>query len=97
MNIFRKETADQWSTTAIMPWPCAFTIYVVDLFQIIEKHIPEAQVYADDHQAYLSFRRIPFTNQTASVTAIKNCVVELRSWMISNMLMVNDSKTESWL
>ena len=26
--------------------------------------------------------------------AIENCVAELRSWMISNMLMVNDSKTE---
>ena len=34
------------------------------------------------------------TNQTASVTVIKNCVAELRSWMISNMLMMNDSKTE---
>ena len=46
------------------------------------------------HQVYLSFRPIPSTNQTASVAAIENCVAELRSWMISNMLMVNDSKTE---
>ena len=68
--------------------------YVADLFQIIEKHLPEAQGYADDHQVYLSFRPIPSTNQTASVTAIENCVAQLRSWMISNMLMVNDSKTE---
>ena len=74
--------------------PVLFTIYVADLFQIIEKHLPEAQGYADDHQVYLSFRPIPSTNQTASVTAIENCVTELRSWMISNMLMVNDSKTE---
>ena len=74
--------------------PVLFTIYVADLFQIIEKHLPEAQGYADDHQVYLSFRPIPSTNQTASVTAIENCVAELRSWMISNMLMVNDSKTE---
>ena len=34
------------------------------------------------------------TNQTASVTVIKNCVAELRGWMISNMLMVNDSQIE---
>ena len=33
-------------------------------------------------------------NQTDSVTAIENCVAELRSWMISILLMVNDSKTE---
>ena len=50
--------------------------------------------YADDHQVYLLFRPIPSTNQTASVTAIENCVAELRSWMISNLLMVNDSKTD---
>ena len=74
--------------------PVLFTIYVADLFQIIEKHLPEAQGYADDHQVYLSFRPILSTNQTASVTAIENCVAELRSWMSSNMLMVSDSKTE---
>ena len=71
-----------------------FTIYVADLFQIIEKHLPEAQGYADDHQVYQSFRPIPSTNQTALVTAIENCVAELRRWMISNMLMVKDSKTK---
>ena len=74
--------------------PVLFTIYVADLFQIIEKHLPEAHGYADDHQVYLSFSPIPSTNPTASVNAIENCVTELRSWMISNMLMVNDSKTE---
>ena len=74
--------------------PVLFTIYVADLFQIIEKHLPEAQGYADDHQVYLSFRPIPSTDQTASVTAIENCVAELRNWMISNILMMNDSKTE---
>ena len=71
--------------------PLQFTIYVADLSQIIEKHVPEAQGYTDDHQVYLSFRPIPSTNQTA----IENCVAELRSWMISSMLMVNNSKTES--
>ena len=70
------------------------TIYVADLFQIIEKHFPKAQGYADDQQVYLSFRPIPSTNQTALVAAIENCVAGLRSWMISIMLMVNDSKTE---
>ena len=77
-----------------MPGPVLFTIYVADFFQIIEKHLPEDQGYADDHQVYLSFRPIPSTNQTASVTAIENCVAELRSWIITNMLMVNDNKTE---
>ena len=33
--------------------PVLFTIYVADLFQIVEKHLPEAQGYADDHQAVI--------------------------------------------
>ena len=60
----------------------------------MERHLPEAQGFADDHQVCLSFRSIPPTNQTDSVIAIENCVAKLRSWMISNMLMVNDIKTE---
>ena len=42
-----------------------FTIYVADIFQIIETHLPEAQGYADDHQVCLSFRPNLSTNQTA--------------------------------
>ena len=63
-------------------------------FNLVFTWWTEAQGYANDHQFHLSFRPIPSTNQTASVTAIENCVAEVRSWMISNMLMVNDSKTE---
>ena len=63
-------------------------------FQIIEKRLPEAQACADEHQVYLSFRPIPSTNQTAPATAIENCAAELRSWMISNMLMVDGPKAE---
>ena len=69
-------------------------LFTIWLFQVPLQHNREAQGYADDNQVYLSFRPIPSTNQTASVAAIENCVAELRSWMISNMLMVNDSKTE---
>ena len=74
--------------------PVLFTVYVADLFQIIQKHLPEAHGYADDHQVYLSFRPLPLTNQQAAVKAMENCICELRRWMISNWLMVNDSKTE---
>ena len=41
-------------------------------------------------------RSIPSTNCTASVTAIEDGVAELRCWVISNMLMVDDSKMESF-
>ena len=65
-----------------------FIIYVANLFQIIERHFLEAQGYADDHQVYLTFRPISSMNKTDSDTAIEIYLAELRSWMISNLLMV---------
>ena len=47
--------------------PVLFTIYVADLFQIIEKHLPEAQGYADDHQVYLSDPFLPRIKQPQSL------------------------------
>ena len=74
--------------------PMVFTNYVADLFHTIGRHLAEAQRFAVDHQIYLSFRPIPSTNQNDSITVVEDCVSKLRSWMISNMLMVNDSKRE---
>ena len=74
--------------------PCCSPSMLPTFFQIIEKRLPEAQACADEHQVYLSFRPIPSTNQTAPATAIENCAAELRSWMISNMLMVDGRKAE---
>ena len=93
-TLSEKNTADHWSTTWILSWPCAVHHLYCRPVSDHRKAPPEAQGYADDHQVYLSFRPIPSTNQTNSVTAIEKCMAELRSCMISNMLMVNDRKTE---
>ena len=77
-----------------LPLALCCSPYICRPFPDHRKAPPKAQGYADDHQVYLPFRPIPFTKQTASVTTIENCVVKLKSWIISNMLMMNDSKTE---
>ena len=89
------QSADHWSTTGIMPWPCAVHHLCCRHFPDHRKGPPRSpRLCRRPSSVYLSFRPIPSTNQTASVTAIEICLAELRSWMISNMLMVNDSKTE---
>ena len=40
--------------------PVLFTIYVADLFQIIEKHLPETQGYADDQSSLPVIQTHPF-------------------------------------
>ena len=87
-------TALKWFTTYLSQRTQQIQIKgILSKINFLENHVPKTQGYADDHQVYLPFRPIPFMNQTASVTAIAKCVVELTSWMISNMLMMNDNKT----
>ncbi|KAL9959480.1 hypothetical protein ACROYT_G032807 [Oculina patagonica] len=50
--------------------------------------------YADDTQIYLSFRPHPPVSQDAALGSIENCVADVRAWMLSNRLLINDTKTE---
>ena len=74
--------------------PVLFTIYAVDLFCIIEKHLPDANGFADDHQLYLAFIPLLGTNQTDSVIAMQICITKIRSWIALDSMMLNDIKTE---
>ena len=48
-------------------------------------------VYADDTQLYISFK---CKQPLESISKINSCVSDIRRWMITNKLKINDSKTE---
>ena len=71
--------------------PVLFTQYASSLFGIFNKH--SVCAYANDHQLYTDFS----PNQTSlnvAVTRMESCLQDVKSWMISNKLKMNDSKTE---
>ena len=74
--------------------PVLFILYVAGLFKVIDKHLPNAHTYADDTQIYHSFRPDTSLSQDAALKSIENCVADIRAWMLSNRLLINDSKTE---
>ena len=74
--------------------PLLFTIYSSDLFSHLESHLPTAQAYADDSLLYLSFSPSVGTGELDAVTAIENCIRDIRQWMCVRKLMLNDDKTE---
>ena len=74
--------------------PLLFTIYSSDLFSRWESHLPTAHAYADDTQLYLSFSPSVGTGELDAVTAIENCIQDIRQWMCVRKLMLNDDKTE---
>ena len=74
--------------------PLLFTIYSSDLFSLWESHLPTTHAYADDTQLFLSFSLSVATGELDAVTAIENCIQDIRQWMCVRKLMLNDAKTE---
>ena len=55
--------------------PLLYVIYASKLFNIIERHLPDAHCYADDSQLYLSFRPADgLSSQTDVIQAMKRCI-----------------------
>ena len=74
--------------------PLLFTIYLMPLGDIIRKHNIMFHCYADDTQLYISFNT---TSSNDALTKMEQCINDIRLWMASNFLKLNDDKTEVML
>ena len=77
--------------------PMLFSLYTSELFDVISQHLPTAHSYADDTGIYLAFNPNDDSDQDAAIAAMEACLWDIRSWMINDKLMINDSKTEFML
>ena len=71
--------------------PILFNIYTQPLGEIARKHGMKYHFYADDTQLYTSFS---VSDSSTSIELISNCITDIRSWMQSNLLKLNETKTE---
>lgn len=70
--------------------PVLFSVYMLPLGHIIQRHNVSFHCYADDTQIYLPLRPA----DPGGLAAVFDCLKDINSWMAQNFLHLNNSKTE---
>ena len=74
--------------------PVLYTLYTAPLGDICRSHGIVFICYADDTQLYLSFRPSSDLSKTNAIKRLEDCIMDIRLWMRTNLLKLNDDKTE---
>ena len=62
--------------------PLLVTVYTSQLFDIVGRHLPSVHSYVDDTQLYLAFSPNMQGDDARAVEAMRDCIIDLRKWMI---------------
>lgn len=74
--------------------PIMFILYTKPVSSLTHTHAISSQSFADDTQLYDSTTP---QNVSASIQSLESCIGEVKSWMTTNKLKLNDDKTEALL
>ena len=74
--------------------PILFILYVKQLEMIAAKYGLNIKLYADDSQLYISFHPMKPCQHQDIIDRINTCLMEIKAWMVSNFMKLNESKTE---
>ena len=74
--------------------PVLFLLYIAPLGDICRRHEIFYHSYADDQQIYFSFKPADTRGKQTCREVLETCIQEIHIWMQTNLLKLNDSKTE---
>ena len=74
--------------------PVFFILYTQPLFYIVKTHTVNRHAFADDNQLY----KVCTPDEIhQSMETPQNCITDIKTWMITNKLQLNDTKTEAMI
>ena len=68
--------------------------YSAPIGAIARKHNLSFHLYADDTQLYVTFSPKDKSDMEAAIAKVEGCITDIKGWMSSNFLKLNDEKTE---
>ena len=71
--------------------PILFILYTQSPTSVILKHPVSHMLYADDTQVSTSF---DLDDCLSSILCVEKCVSDVKAWMMSNKLQMNEDKTD---
>ena len=74
--------------------PLLYLLYTSPIADIINLHSLQYHLYADDSQLYISFKTDCFADLAQAKSSVELCVKDIDWWMTTNMLKLNQEKTE---
>ena len=74
--------------------PVMFNLYTSPLEYVIAKYSVSYHKYADDTQIYIAYDPQKPGAATWAVNELTQCIMDVKAWMLRNLLKMNDDKTE---
>ena len=74
--------------------PVLFNLYTSPQGDICKSHDIKYHQYTNDTQNYFSFKPAISGDNMHCIRTLQNCIKDIRIWMCTNMLKLNDNKTE---
>lgn len=73
-----------------------FSVYTAQIGSIIDHHAVSRKIFADDTELYKVMKRDPESSKE-TIACVQACCQEIKHWMSTNKLKLNDEKTEAIL
>ena len=74
-----------------------YDMFSTPLHVLADKHKVDHEGYADDSNLFVSFDICDLMETNNAVKKLENCLTDVCSWMLTNRLQLNSSKTEAIL